>query len=368
MKIRTKALTFNDVLLVPHYSEVLPKTVSLKTKLTKKIELNIPFVSAAMDTVTEHKMAIAMANLWGIGVIHKNMDEESQIEEIKKVKKAEVTWENAVIDENGKLLVAWAIGVGMVDRALKMVEAGCNVIVLDSAHGHSKGIIDTVKAIKEKNSSVQIIAWNVATKEAVKDLAEAGADAVKVGIGPGSICTTRIVAWVWFPQLSAIADCVEEAHKLEIPLIADWWIKYSGDVAKALAAWASSCMMWSVLAKCEEAPWEIFEKDWKKYKYYRWMWSIWAMTKWSSDRYFQTWTAKEKLVPEGVEAMVELQGKLESTIFQFVWGLRSSMWYLWAKDIPTFWEHAEFVEITSSWLAESHVHDVTIIKESPNYK
>ena len=367
MKIRTKALTFNDVLLVPHYSEVLPKTVSLKTKLTKNIELNIPFISAAMDTVTEAKMAIALANLGGIGVIHKNMDEESQIAEIKKVKDAEVTWENAVTDENGKLLVAGAIGVWMVERAKNMYEAGCDVIVLDSAHGHSKWIIDSVKAIK-KICDVQIIAWNVATKEAVKDLAEAGADAVKVGIWPWSICTTRIVAGVGFPQLSAIADCVEEAHKLEIPLIADGGIKYSGDVAKALAVGASTCMMWSVLAKAIEGPWKIIEKDWKKYKAYRWMWSIWAMTKGSSDRYFQTGTAADKLVPEGVEAMVELQGSVESIIFQFVGGLRSSMWYLGSKDISTFWEHAEFVEITSSGLAESHVHDVTIIKESPNYK
>ncbi len=383
MKIKRRALTFSDVLLVPHYSEVLPKTVNLKTKLTKKIELNIPFVSAAMDTVTEHKMAIEMANLWGIGVIHKNMDEESQIEEIKKVKEAKVIWENAVLDENAKLLVAWAIGVGMVDRALKMVEAGCNVIVLDSAHGHSKGIIDTVKAIKEKNIDIQIIAGNVATKEAVVDLYKAGADAVKVGIGPWSICTTRIVAWVGFPQMSAIADCVEEAHRLEIPLIADGGIKYSGDVAKALAVGASTCMMWSIFAKSFESPWEVIEIDWqgelawkdkrghpgvKKYKSYRWMWSIWAMTKGSSDRYFQTGTAKEKLVPEWVEAMVELEGTVEEIIYQFIWGLRSSMWYLGAKDIPTFWDNAEFVEISSAGLAESHVHDVTIIKQSPNYK
>jgi IMP dehydrogenase len=368
MKIRTKALTFNDVLLVPHYSEILPKSVNLKTKLTKNIEINIPFISAAMDTVTESKMAISLANLGWIGVIHKNMDEDNQIEEIKKVKSAEVTGENAAIDKVWKLLVAWAIGVGMLERAKNLIEAGCDVIVLDSAHWHSKGIIDTVKAIKKLIPESQIIAGNVATKEAVKDLAEAWADAVKVWIWPWSICTTRIVAWVGFPQLSAIADCVEEAHKLNIPLIADWGIKYSWDVAKALAVWASTCMMWSVLAKAEEAPWEIIEKDWKQYKSYRWMWSIWAMTKGSSDRYFQTWTAADKLVPEWVEAMVELIWTVETIIFQFIWGLRSSMWYLWSKDIRTFWNHAEFVEITTSGLAESHVHDVTIIKESPNYK
>jgi IMP dehydrogenase len=255
----------------------------------------------------------------------------------------------------------------MVERAKNMYEAGCNVIVLDSAHGHSKWIIDTVKAIK-KICDVEIIAWNVATKDAVKDLAEAGADAVKVGIGPGSICTTRIVAGVGFPQLSAIDDCAEEARKLNIPLIADGWIKYSGDVAKALAVGASTVMMWSVLAKAEEWPGEVIEKNWIKYKAYRGMWSIWAMTKGSSDRYFQTGTAADKLVPEWVEAMVELSWTVETIIFQFVGGLRSSMWYLGSKDIPTFWNHAEFVEITSSGLAESHVHDVTIIKESPNYK
>jgi IMP dehydrogenase len=254
----------------------------------------------------------------------------------------------------------------MVDRAKKLVEAWVNVLVLDSAHGHSKWIIDTVKNIKAE-MQIDIIAWNIATWEAAKDLIEAGADAIKVWIWPGSICTTRIVAWVWYPQLSAIEECVTEAQKHNIPVVADWWIKYSWDVAKALAAWASTVMMWSVLGATTESPGEIIRHNGQNYKTYRWMWSIGAMTKGSSDRYFQEWTAKEKLVPEWVEAMVPFKWDVSSTIFQFIWWLRSSMWYLWAKDIENFWKNAEFVEITAAGLAESHVHDVTIINESPNY-
>ncbi len=368
MKIRKKALTFEDVLLIPHKSEVLPKEVSLKTKLTTNISLNIPFISAAMDTVTESKMAIEIARIWWIWVIHKNMDIETQASQVKEVKKAKVGKEdeNAAVDNKWRLIVAGAIWVFQMDRVKALVHAWVDVIVLDSAHWHSKWIIDTIKEIR-KSFKVDIIAWNVATKEATIDLIEAWANAVKVWIWPWSICTTRIVTWVWVPQISAIDECSEAASKYGVPIIADWWIKYSWDASKALAVWASSVMMWSVLAKSEEAPWKIFEKEWKKYKYYRGMWSIGAMTKGSSDRYFQTWTAKEKLVPEWVEAMVELQGTVESILFQYIWGLRSSMWYLWAKDIPTFWKHAEFVEISSAGLKESHVHDVTMIKESPNY-
>ncbi len=479
MKIRKRALTFEDVLLVPAKSEVLPKEVALETKLTRNITLNIPFVSAAMDTVTEYRAAIAMARLGGIGIIHKNMDIESQALQCKKVKKSEsgmiidpVTikknqtlqdaedimasykisgvpvvddnnvllgiltnrdmrftkdytklveekmtnmplitgkegttldeaadimhankieklpivdannkliglitikdinkkreYPNANKDEFGRLRVGAAIGVGQLDRAKALVEVGVDVLVLDSAHGHSKGILDTVKAIKAE-LDVEVIAGNVATAEATADLIAAGADAVKVGIGPGSICTTRIVAGVGVPQISAIDECAAEGAKTGTPIIADGGIKYSGDVAKALAVGASAVMMGSALAGTEESPGEVILSHGRKFKTYRGMGSIGAMTKGSTDRYFQEGTAADKLVPEGIEGMVPYRGAISDIIHQFVGGLRSSMGYLGSKDIPTFQERAEFVEITSAGLKESHVHDVTITNEAPNY-
>ncbi len=479
MKIRKRALTFEDVLLVPAKSEVLQKEVCTKTKLTKKISLNIPFVSAAMDTVTEYEAAIAMARLGGIGIIHKNMDIETQVLQCKKVKKSEsgmiidpitVTPEqtlqdaedimasykisgvpvvdannilvgiltnrdmrftkdftqkakdkmtamplvtakegttleeaadvmhankieklpivdsnnkliglitikdinkkrehpNANKDEFGRLRVGAAIGVGQLDRARALVAVGVDVLVLDSAHGHSKGILDTVKAIKAE-MDVQIIAGNVATAEATSDLIACGADAVKVGIGPGSICTTRIVAGVGVPQISAIDECAAEGAKTGTPIIADGGIKYSGDVAKALAVGASAVMMGSALAGTEESPGEVILSHGRKFKTYRGMGSIGAMTKGSTDRYFQEGTAADKLVPEGIEGMVPYRGTISDIIHQMVGGLRSSMGYLGSKDIPTFQEKAEFVEITSAGLRESHVHDVTITNEAPNY-
>ncbi|RXJ68237.1 IMP dehydrogenase [Halarcobacter ebronensis] len=479
MKIRKRALTFEDVLLVPAKSEVLPKEVCLKSKLTKNISLNIPFVSAAMDTVTEYQAAIAMARLGGIGIIHKNMDIESQVLQCKKVKKSEsgmiidpvtikktqtlqdaedimasykisgvpvvddnnillgiltnrdmrftkdysqlvqdkmtlmplVTgkegttldeaadimhqnkfeklpivdknnkliglitikdinkkreYPNANKDEFGRLRVGAAIGVGQLDRARALVEVGVDVLVLDSAHGHSKGILDTVKAIK-KELKVDIIAGNVATAEATADLIACGADAVKVGIGPGSICTTRIVAGVGVPQISAIDECAAEGAKHGVPIIADGGIKFSGDVAKALAVGASAVMMGSALAGTEESPGEVILSHGRKFKTYRGMGSIGAMTKGSTDRYFQEGTAADKLVPEGIEGMVPYRGAIGDIIHQFVGGLRSSMGYLGSKDIPTFQQRAEFVEITSAGLKESHVHDVTITNEAPNY-
>jgi IMP dehydrogenase len=479
MRIRKKALTFEDVLLVPAKSEVLPKEVCLTTKLTKNITMNIPFVSAAMDTVTEYKAAIAMARLGGIGIIHKNMDIQSQVLQVQKVKKSEsgmiidpftITPEQTlqdaedimanykisgvpVVDENkilvgiltnrdmrftkdfslkvknnmtkmplvtgkegtsleeaadimhqhkieklpivnaqnkliglitskdinkkrdypnsnkdsfGRLRVGAAIGVGQLDRATALVEAGVDVLVLDSAHGHSKGILDTVKLIKEQ-LNVEVIAGNVATAEATADLIAAGADAVKVGIGPGSICTTRIVAGVGIPQISAIDECAAEGAKHGVPIIADGGIKYSGDVAKALAVGASSVMMGSALAGTDESPGEVVLFQGRKFKTYRGMGSIGAMTKGSTDRYFQEGTAADKLVPEGIEGRVAYRGEIADIIHQFVGGLRSSMGYLGSKDIPTFQERAEFVEITSAGLRESHVHDVTITNEAPNY-
>ena len=480
MKIVKRALTFEDVLLVPQYSEILPKQVDVKTRISKNVTLNIPIVSAAMDTVTEHRTAIMMARLGGIGVIHKNMDVESQAKEVKRVKKSEsgviidpifinpeatvaealslmsdlhisgvpvidkdrkligiltnrdlrfetnmstlvkdrmtkaplitapkgctlddaekifsqnrveklpivdkdgrldglITikdlkkrkeYPNANKDSYGRLRVAAAIGVGQIERAKALVDAGVDVIVIDSDHGHSKGIIDTLKEVKA-NFNVDVIAGNIANPAAVKDLAEAGADGIKVGIGPGSICTTRIVAGVGVPQISAIDDCASEAAKYGIPVIADGGLKYSGDVAKALAAGAACVMAGSLLAGCEESPGELITFQGRQYKVYRGMGSIGAMTKGSSDRYFQEGTAQDKLVPEGIEGRVPFAGSIKDVIHQLIGGLRSAMGYVGAKDIPTLQERAEFVEITSAGLKESHVHDVVITHEAPNYK
>lgn len=479
MRIRKRGYTFDDVLLVPRYSEVLPKTVDISSRLTKNITLNIPLVSAAMDTVTEHEAAIAMARLGGIGIIHKNMDEDSQAKEVKRVKKSEsgviidpvyttpdatledvneimeefgisglpviddhdklvgiltnrdlqfekdmgkyvkdvmtkaplitaqqgITLDEAaqlmhqnkieklpIVDEKGnlrglmtikdikrrqefpnsnkddfgRLRVGAAIGVGQIDRARKLVDAGVDVLVLDSAHGHTKGIIDTVKQIKEE-LVIDVIAGNVATAEAVKSLAEAGADAVKVGIGPGSICTTRIVAGVGVPQISAIDECAEAAKTFDIPLIADGGIKFSGDLAKALAVGAEAIMIGSLLAGTEESPGETIMYQGRQYKNYRGMGSIGAMQKGSTDRYFQEGTASDKLVPEGIEGRVPYRGKIASIVHQLTGGLRSSMGYLGSATIKEFQENAEFVEITAAGLKESHVHDVIITKEAPNY-
>ena len=479
MKIRQKALTFEDVLLVPAYSEVLPKEVNIHAQLTKDITLNIPFVSAAMDTVTEYQAAIKMARLGGIGIIHKNMDIETQAKQVSRVKKSEsgiinepihlkpydtiqdannlmleyrisgfpvvddkdilvgiltnrdlrfetdfsqsvetlmtkaplitaphgislegaeeifkqhkieklplikedgtlaglITikdlkkrkeFPNSYKDKYGRLGCGAAIGVGQIDRAKALIDAGVDVLVLDSAHGHSKGIIDTVKEIKSK-FDIQVIAGNVATPEAVKALIEAGADAVKVGIGPGSICTTRIVAGVGIPQITAIETCAKEGALHGVPIIADGGIKYSGDVAKALAVGAGTVMIGSLLAGTEESPGEAITYQGRQYKTYRGMGSIGAMGKGSTDRYFQEGTAADKLVPEGIEGMVPYRGKMSVVIHQLIGGLRASMGYVGAKDIPTFQEKAEFVEITSAGLKESHVHDVTITKEAPNY-
>ena len=262
--------------------------------------------------------------------------------------------------------VSAAIGVGQLDRARALAEAGVDVLVLDSAHGHSQGIIDTLKALKAE-LDVDVVAGNIATSEAAEDLIAAGADAIKVGIGPGSICTTRIVAGVGVPQISAIDECARVGHKYGVPVIADGGIKYSGDVAKALAVGASTIMAGSILAGTEESPGETIMYQGRQYKSYRGMGSIGAMTKGSTDRYFQEGTAADKLVPEGIEGRVPYRGRIADVIHQLTGGLRSSMGYCGSKDIPTFWEKAEFVEITSAGLKESHVHDVMITKEAPNY-
>ncbi len=478
-KIIGEGITFDDVLLVPQYSEVTPNMVDLTTHLTKKIQLNIPMMSAGMDTVTEHRMAIAMARQGGIGIIHKNMTIEQQAEEVDKVKRSEngvitdpfyltpehtlkdandlmakfrisgvpivvgkklvgiitnrdlkfetdetklikdsmtseglitakvgVTLEEAkailaksrkeklpIVDDDfnlaglitikdiekqikyplsakdaqGRLLCGAAVGItaNVMDRVKALVEAKVDVIVIDSAHGHSANIFNTLKMIKAEYPDLQVIAGNVATGAATKDLIEAGADAVKVGIGPGSICTTRVVAGIGVPQVSAIMDCYEVAKEYGVPVIADGGIKFSGDIVKAIAAGGSVCMMGSMFAGCDEAPGEFELYQGRKYKVYRGMGSIAAMENGSKDRYFQS--DAKKLVPEGVEGRVAYKGSIEDTVFQLMGGLRSGMGYCGAKDIDTLKETGKFVKISAASLKESHPHDIHITKEAPNY-
>ena len=453
-KIIGEGITFDDVLLVPAYSEVIPNQVELSTYLTKKVKLNIPMMSAGMDTVTEHRMAIAMARQGGIGIIHKNMTIEEQAEEVDKVKRSEngvitdpfylsqehtladandlmakfrisgvpitegrklvgiitaregVTLEEAkkilaksrkeklpIVDENfnlkglitikdiekqikyplsakdaqGRLLCGAAVGItaNVMARVDALVNANVDVIVVDSAHGHSANILKAVREIKEKYPELQLIAGNVATGEATRALIEAGVDAVKVGIGPGSICTTRVVAGIGVPQITAVMDCYEVAKEYGIPIIADGGIKYSGDMTKAIAAGANVCMMGSIFAGCDESPGDFELYQGRKYKVYRGMGSISAMENGSKDRYFQQ--DAKKLVPEGVEGRVAYKGHVEDTVFQLIGGLRSGMGYCGAKDIETLKETGNFVKISAASLKESHPHDIHITKEAPNY-
>jgi IMP dehydrogenase len=486
MTIR-EALTFDDVLLVPGPSDVLPGQVDTRTRLTKSVELGIPLISAAMDTVTEAGLAIAMAQAGGMGVIHRNLMIEEQAEQVRRVKKFEsgmvvnpVTiapdatladalslmeryrisgipvvegangkgagklvgiltnrdvrfatdkrqpvhelmtkklitvregvgaeeakrllhqhriekilvvddsyrctglitvkdiekaqkFPNACKDERGRLRVAAATSVGDdgFARAMALIEAECDVVVVDTAHGHSKGVLDTVTRIKKQSNYTQILAGNIATADGAKALIDAGADAVKVGIGPGSICTTRIVAGVGVPQLTAIMDAVEAARKTGTPVIADGGIKYSGDLAKAIAAGADVAMVGSLLAGTEEAPGDVFLYQGRSYKGYRGMGSLGAMARGSADRYFQAEvTDTLKLVPEGVEGQVAYKGPATNVVHQIVGGLRAAMGYTGCKDIATFHKNAKFVRITGAGLRESHVHDVVVTRESPNY-
>ena len=472
-------ITFDDVLLVPQYSNVTPNMVSLKTRLTKKIELNIPLMSAGMDTVTEYRMAIAMARQGGIGIIHKNMSIKEQAEEVDKVKRSEfgvitdpfylspehtladanelmakyrisgvpitegsrlvgiltnrdlkfetdytkkisecmtseglvtakvgttledakkilgaarveklpivdddfnlkglitikdiekaIKYPNSAKDEQGRLLCGAAVGVtaNVLDRVDALVEAGVDVIVIDSAHGHSQNIMNTLKLIKGKYPELQIIAGNVATGEATRALIEAGADCVKVGIGPGSICTTRVVAGIGVPQISAVMEAYEVAKEYGVPIIADGGIKFSGDIVKAIAAGANVCMMGSLFAGCDEAPGATELYQGRKYKVYRGMGSLAAMEAGSKDRYFQE--GAKKLVPEGVEGRVAYRGSVEDTVFQLLGGLRSGMGYCGTPDIESLKENGKFIKISAAGLRESHPHDIHITKEAPNY-
>ena len=478
-KIIGEGITFDDVLLVPAYSEVLPNDVDLTTNLTKKIQLQIPLMSAGMDTVTEHRMAIAMARQGGIGVIHKNMSIEEQAEEVDKVKRSEngvisdpfylspehtladanalmakfrisgvpitedgklvgiitnrdlmfeedyskkisesmtseglitakegitlpeakrilaqarkeklpivdddfrlkglitikdiektIKYPHSAKDSQGRLLCAAAVGctANILDRVAELVSAKVDAIVIDTAHGHSANVLRTFKMVKEKYPDLQVIAGNVATKAGTQAMIDMGVDAVKIGIGPGSICTTRVVAGIGVPQITAIMDCYEVAKQYGIPVIADGGIKYSGDMTKALAAGANVCMMGSMFAGCDEAPgtFELFQG--RKYKVYRGMGSIAAMENGSKDRYFQE--GAKKLVPEGVEGRVAYKGTLEDTVFQLIGGIRSGMGYCGCETIDELKENGKFVKISAASLKESHPHDIHITKEAPNY-
>ena len=484
LRIVQEALTFDDVLLIPGYSEVLPKDVSLKTKITKDIELNIPLISSAMDTVTEHRMAIALAQEGGMGIIHKNLTIEEQAAEVRRVKKYEsgivrdlvtigpeasvhdlmaltaensissvpvvegtdlvgivtsrdvrfvkdfdkkvadimtpkerlvtalegassgsirkllhenriekvlivneqfelrgmvtvtdfnkaTTYPNACKDGEGRLRVGAAVGTGADtgERVKALSDAGVDVIVVDTAHGHSKGVIDRVRWVKENFPHIQVIGGNIATAEAAIALADAGADGVKVGIGPGSICTTRIVAGVGVPQISAVANVAEAMNPRGVPVIADGGVRFSGDISKAIAAGASVIMVGGLLAGTDEAPGEVVLFQGRSFKSYRGMGSLGAMSQaqGSSDRYFQDSSSVEKLVPEGIEGRVPSKGPMVSVIHQLMGGVRSSMGYTGSADIETMRTKTQFSKITGAGMRESHVHDVTITKEAPNY-
>lgn len=374
-KFAKKGLTFDDVLLIPAESHVLPNEVDLSTQLADNIKLNIPLISAGMDTVTEGAMAIAMALQGGLGVVHKNMSIQAQASEVANVKSVVVPSNatKAAVDDQNRLLCAAAVGVtsDTFERAEALLEAGADAIVIDTAHGHSAGVLRKIKEFREHFPKQTLIAGNVATGDATRALFDAGVDVVKVGIGPGSICTTRIVAGVGVPQIIAIYDAASAAREYHKPIIADGGIKYSGDVVKALAAGGNAVMLGSMLSGTTEAPGDIFEDNGKKYKRYRGMGSVGAMAQahGSSDRYFQGGVNEaNKLVPEGIEARVEYKGDVSDVVFQIDGGLRSGMGYCGAANISELIEKAQFVQITNAGLRESHPHDVQITKEAPNYK
>lgn len=371
-KVTKEAYTFDDLLLVPAYSKVVPIDVKLQTKLTKKIKLNIPVLSAAMDTVTESEMAIALAKLGGMGILHKNLSIEEQADMVKMVKSSKISSEDkdACVDESGKLRVGAAVGVGkdVLDRVHALYEAGTDIIAVDSAHGHSKGVIDTVKTIRGLYPHLDIIGGNVVTAQAAIDLIYAGASAIKVGVGPGSICTTRVVSGVGVPQLTAVNDVYQVAKQYEVGIIADGGIKLSGDIPKALASGADCVMLGGLLAGTKETPGEVYEIDGKHVKNYVGMGSLSAMKRGSSDRYFQGGVKElKKLVPEGIEATVPYKGTIHDVIYQLMGGLRSGMGYCGCETIQEMKDHAQFVKISNAGLKESHPHDIDNIKEAPNY-
>ncbi len=370
-KIALEGLTFDDVLLIPAYSAVLPREVSLNSRFSRNITLNIPFVSAAMDTVTEAPMAAAIALEGGIGVIHKNMTVERQAAEVRIVKETTIpaAKAQACTGSDGRLRVAAGIGVtpDALERARALADAGVDALVIDSAHGHSKGVIDQLARVKAALPQIDIVVGNVATAEAGRMLMLAGADAVKVGIGPGSICTTRIVAGVGVPQITAIYEVAKTLEGSGVPVIADGGLRYSGDCVKALAAGGDCVMCGSMFAGTLESPGEVIDIDGVKFKTYRGMGSIDAMNAGSKDRYFQSGeTQTKKLVPEGIVGRVAYKGTLEDTVYQLIGGLRSGMGYCGAATIEEL-KKARFTRVTASGMAESHPHDITITKKAPNY-
>lgn len=373
-KFAKKGLTFDDVLLIPAESHVLPNEVKLDTKLAPNLQLHIPLISAGMDTVTEGNMAIAMAENGGLGVIHKNLSIEAQVDEVKKAKGKTVdpNLPHPAVDNQGRLLAAAAVGVtsDTFERAESLLEAGADAIVIDTAHGHSAGVLRKIKEIREHFPNATLIAGNVATGEGTAALFDAGVDVVKVGIGPGSICTTRIVAGVGVPQITAIYDAASVAQKYGKKIIADGGIKYSGDVVKALAAGGNAVMLGSMFSGTTEAPGTVFTNEGKQFKSYRGMGSVGAMSQQhgSSDRYFQGGVNEaNKLVPEGVEALVPYKGDVSNIIYQIDGGLRAGMGYVGASTIEELIENSQFVQITNAGLRESHPHDVQMAKEAPNY-
>jgi IMP dehydrogenase len=362
-KVLMLGLTYDDVLLLPDASDVVPSEVDTKTQLTRKISLDVPLVSSAMDTVTESEMAIAMAKAGGIGIIHRNLSVEEQVTHVKLVKGA-------------GLLVGAAVGVGDdgFARAQALIDSGINVVVVDTAHGHHRAVLDAIERIKNKYSDQEVIGGNVATRAGAQALINAGADAVKVGVGPGSICTTRVVAGVGVPQVTAIMEAAKACKKSDVPLIADGGLQYSGDIAKAIVSGADSVMLGSLLAGCDESPGELIEIDGRKYKSYRGMGSLGAMQSrgekksYSKDRYMQDDVlAEDKLVPEGIEGKVAYRGSLATVVHQLVGGLRSGMGYAGAATIDDLKRNGRLVQITFAGLQESHPHDVLHVAEAPNY-
>ena len=353
-----EALTFDDVLMLPRFSSILPSNTDIRLKLTNNIELKVPFLSSAMDTVTESNMAIAMAQEGGIGVIHRNLNIQKQSSEVKKVK-------------NKKLLVGAAVGTNKEDfeRAKALIDSGVDLIVIDTAHGHSEKVLKTLSKLKKIKSKIPLCVGNIATGEAAKKLFNSGADIIKVGIGPGSICTTRMVAGIGVPQISAIMDVKKALNKKNIKIISDGGIKFSGDIAKALAAGADAIMMGSIFAGTDESPGKKFKSGGKTFKQYRGMGSIGAMSAGSANRYFQSnFKDKSKFVPEGVEGRVEYKGKVSKIIYQLQGGLRSSMGYIGAKSLKEINKRAKFVKITKAGFYESMVHSVEVTQKSMNYK
>ena len=363
-KVLMLGLTYDDVLLLPDASDVVPSEVDTKTQLTRNIHLNVPLISSAMDTVTESQMAIAMAKAGGIGIIHRNLAIEEQVTHVKLVKGA-------------SLIVGAAVGVGDdgYARAQALIDVGVDVVVVDTAHGHHRAVLDAIERIKKAYPDQEVIGGNVATRAGAQALINAGADAVKVGVGPGSICTTRVVAGVGVPQVTAIMEAAKACKKSDVPLIADGGLQYSGDIAKAIVSGADTVMLGSLLAGCEESPGEMIEIDGKKYKSYRGMGSLGAMQSrgekksYSKDRYMQDDVlAEDKLVPEGIEGKVVYRGAVAEVVHQLVGGLRSGMGYAGAATIEDLKRNGRLVQITSAGLQESHPHDVLHVADAPNYR